>query len=140
MHVKEVPGGYAVRLDKGEEIIASLTDLMRRHDIGSGALTGLGAVSRVRLGCYKVTDKEYVEDTLEGDLEIASLTGTMSWFDGDPFPHVHVVITDPDFGATGGHCFAAWVSATLELYVRDWGERIDRQRNEQIGLHLMDLG
>lgn len=140
MHVKEVPGGYAVRLDKGEEIIASLAELMRDRDIGSGSLTGLGAVSRAKLGCYMVNDQEYVEDTIEGNLEVASLTGTMSWFQGEPFPHVHVVLTDPDFGATGGHCFAAWVSATLELHVRDWGERIDRHQDAEIDLHLMDLG
>lgn len=140
MHVKKVPGGYAVRLEKGEELIASLSALMREHDIGSGAMTGLGAVGRAELGCYCTADKGYAERSLEGDLEVASLTGTMSWFDGEPFPHVHVVLTDPDFGATGGHCFAAWVSATIEIHVRDWGERIERHRDEEIGLHLMQLG
>jgi predicted DNA-binding protein with PD1-like motif len=140
MQVKQVPGGYAVRLDKGEELVASLAALMRERDVGSGAVTGLGAVTRARLGCYRAVEKDYLEREVAGDLEVASLNGTLSWFDGEPFPHLHVVLTDEEFNATGGHCFAAWASATLEICVRDWGERIDRRRNEELGLHLMELG
>jgi predicted DNA-binding protein with PD1-like motif len=138
MRVQEVAGGYVVKLERGEELIASLASLMRDRGIGSGAVTGLGAVSRARLGCYRVAGKDYVERAVEGDLEVVGLTGTMSWYDDEPFPHVHLMLTDVEFGATGGHCFEAWVSATIELYVTDWGKRVDRQMDDEVGLHLMN--
>ena len=139
MQVKQVAGGYAIRLDRGEELIASLAAFMREYDIGSGAVTGLGAVDRARLGCYRVANKDYAERWVEGDLEVVGLTGSMSWYDGEPFPHLHVMLTDVDFQATGGHCFEAHVSATLELFVRAGSERVERRIDDSLGLHLMDL-
>jgi predicted DNA-binding protein with PD1-like motif len=140
MQVRSVEGGYAIRLEPGEELIKALADFMRRHDFPSGSVTGLGAVDRVRLGCYLVAEKDYSDRLVEGDHEVVGLTGTMTWYDGQPFPHLHVMLTDADFHATGGHCFEARVSATLELHVRDWGVRVERKMNEAVGLHLMDLG
>lgn len=128
-----------MRLDPGEELIACLKDLMREHDIGSGTVTGLGAVGRALLGCYHLSERRYSEREVSGDLEVVGLSGTLSWFEGEPFPHVHIVLTDADFVATGGHCFAAEVSITLELLVRDLGEHVDRRRDEAVGLHLLDL-
>lgn len=140
MHVKRIHRGWALCLEPGEELIGCLKELMREHGIGSGTVSGLGAVGRVRLGCYLLSEKRYVEREVTGDLEVVGLTGTLSWTEeGEPFPHVHIVLTDEQFAATGGHCFEAEVSITLELFVRDWGERIERRRDEASGLHLMDL-
>lgn len=139
MRVKKVEGGFIVRLERGEELISSLSELMRTRDFGSGAVSGLGAIDRARLGCYRTEQKDYADCVVEGDLEVVGLTGTLSWFDGQPFPHVHLMLTDDGFRATGGHCFEARVSVTLELVVRAWSERIERRVDVGVGLHLMDL-
>ncbi len=139
MYVKEMEGGYLVRVVAGEELMESLRTLMRERDIGSGAVTGLGAVGWARLGAYEASTKDYVDREFEGDLEVVGLTGTMSWYEGEPFAHVHLVLTDTDFQTVGGHCFEARVSATIELFVRVWDERVERQLDPDIGLHLMDL-
>lgn len=139
MRVKKTDDGFIVRLERGEELISALAGLMEEHDIGSGSVTGLGAVDHARLGCYRVEKQDYVDKVVEGDLEVVGLTGTMSWYDGSPFPHVHLMLTDEVFGATGGHCFEARVSATLELVVRAREERIERRLEPGIGLHLMEL-
>ena len=140
MRVKQVRDGYIIRLERGEELIAALAAFMREYDVGVGAVTGLGAVGSARLGCYRAAHKDYAEREVEGDLEVVGLTGTMSWYEGEPFPHVHLMLTDVDFRATGGHCFEAHVSATMELFARVWKERIERRMDETVGLHLMDLG
>ena len=140
MRVKKVDDGFIVRLERGEELVSSLARLMREHEIGSGSVVGLGAVDYARLGCFRVEDKDYAETTVDGDLEVVGLTGTLSWYDGEPFPHLHLMLTDTDFRATGGHCFEARVSATLELVVRAREVRIERRVDPAVGLHLMDLG
>ena len=43
MQVPGIESGYLVRLDRGEEVIASLAALTRDERIGCGAVTGLGA-------------------------------------------------------------------------------------------------
>jgi len=139
MQVKELEGGYLLRLETGDELIGSLATLMREHAIGCGAVTGLGAVSTARLGCFRMSTKDYVDRSFAGDLEVVGLTGTLSWHDGEPFPHVHMMLTDEEFQAIGGHCYEAVASATIEVFVRAFDERVERQIDERIGLHLMKL-
>ena len=139
MQVKELEGGYLLRLATGDELIACLATLMREHDIGCGAVKGLGAVSRARLGCFRMSQQDYVDRSFAGDLEVVGLTGTLSWYDGEPFPHVHVMLTDDDFQVVGGHCFEAVASATIEVFVDAFDERVERQIDERVGLHLMEI-
>ena len=49
MRMKKTDDGFIVRLERGEELISALARLMEEHDIGSGSVTGLGAVDHVRL-------------------------------------------------------------------------------------------
>ena len=139
MHVKELSDGFLVRLENGEEIRAGLAELMQRYGIGSGFVTGLGAIMDPEMGYYVLDEKRYVTRSLEGEYELVGLTGTLSWFDGDPFPHIHTMLTGPDFLALGGHCFEATASATVEMLVRSTRDRVDRSMDERIGLHLMQL-
>ena len=139
MQVKELEGGYLLRLETGDELIGSLATLMRERGIGCGAIEGLGAVSKARLGCFRMSSQDYIDRSFEGDLEIVGLTGTLSWYDGEPFPHVHIMLTDDEFQAVGGHCFEAVASATIEVFVRAFDERVERQIDELVGLHLMEL-
>ena len=67
------------------------------------------------------------------------LAGNLSWVEGKPFLHAHVVLGGPDFQALGGHLFGGTVSVTAELFFRPNDERVDRQWNEDVGLNLMDL-
>lgn len=139
MYTKRVEGGFLVRLERGEELIQSLARLMRDEEIGSGAVTGLGAVSDARLGFYQLSTKGYIDRSFQGEFEVVGLTGTMSWHDGEPFPHVHLLLSDEEFQAVGGHCFEARASATLEVFVRAFDERVERKVEEEIGLHLMQF-
>ena len=139
MQYKELGDGFLVRLECGEEIRAGLSELMTSHGIGCGFVAGLGAVSNPSMGYYKLDEKRYVERDFEGEFELVGLTGTLSWHDGKPFPHVHALLTGPEFLTFGGHCFSAITSATVELFVRTEQGRVDRQLDEAIGLHLMQL-
>jgi len=131
---------YLCRLERGEDIIEGLSELMRREELGCGTVTGLGAVDRARLGLYRVERQQYLDRSFEGDFELCGLTGTLSWHREAPFPHVHLMLVDEDFAAVGGHCFEARVSATVELFVTAFQEpRVERLMHESIGLHLMDL-
>lgn len=139
MFYKELQDGFLVRLARGEEIRAGLSELMQRKSIGCGFVAGLGAVSDPNMGYYVLDEKRYVERRFEGEFELVGLTGTLSWYDGEPFPHVHLLLTQPDFRTVGGHCFEATTSATVEMLVRADQDLVDRRIDEAIGLHLMQL-
>lgn len=139
MHYQTFNDGWLVRLENGEEIRAGLSELMEREKIGCGFVAGLGAVEDPHLGYYVLDKKDYVEHHFEGEYELVGMTGTLSWYDGEPFPHIHTMLTGPEFLALGGHCFEATTTATVEMYVRADSHRIDRALDEAIGLHLMQM-
>jgi predicted DNA-binding protein with PD1-like motif len=140
MFFQAVEGGFIVRVERGEELVGALKTLMEREQIGSGTVTGLGATSFARLGIYDVEARVYVDRSFEGVHEICNLTGSLSWHDGAPFPHVHMILSDFELHAIGGHCFEAIAGATIEVFVRSFAKRVDREMDEDLGLHLLGLG
>ena len=109
--------GYVVRIDSGEEIIATLRTFAREQGVRSGLISGLGAVGETDLGFFVRATGQYITRTFQGEHEIGSLTGNFSELDGEPFPHCHAVIAGEDFVAHTGHLFRGIVTVTCEVQV-----------------------
>ena len=139
MYYKQTQQGYMVRLRRGEEIHAALTRFMKAKDIAGGAVIGLGAVTDVALGFFDIEKQEYTRQEYHDDYELINLTGNLSYLDGEPLLHAHVVISGEDMAALAGHLFAATISVTGEFEIRVAGERIERAFDNETGLKLLDL-
>jgi predicted DNA-binding protein with PD1-like motif len=131
--------GYAVRIDSGEEIIATLTAFAERHGIRAGAISGLGAVGETELGFFVRGTHEYVRRTFTAEHEIGSLTGNFSELDGKPFPHCHILIAGDDFVAYTGHLFRGIVSVTCEIQVITDPGVLKRVRRPEQGFNPLEL-
>lgn len=130
--------GYVLRLDAGEEIVASLQAFARTHGIGSALIAGLGAAGPVDLGYFVRGSREYVTRRFEGDYEIGSLTGNLSRMDGEPFAHCHAVIGGPDLVAYTGHLFRAIVTVTCEITLVTDARVLLRRRREDLGFNALE--
>lgn len=139
MEYAETAFGHVLALDPGDEIVRSLIAYARREDVDAGAVLGLGAVDRAVVGAFSLERDDYIRHTFEEQLELASLTGTLSLLDGEPFPHVHAVFARPDLSTVGGHVFEAVCSVTVELVVRaDPDAALHRSPVEHCSLQLLD--
>jgi len=107
--------GHVLRLDPGEEIVASLRAFAEAEGLRCGLVSGLGAVGRTELGFFVRATGTYVRRVFEGEHEIGVLTGNLSELDGRPFPHCHIVIAGEDFVAHAGHLFSGVVTVTCEI-------------------------
>lgn len=132
--------GYALRIDTGEEIIATLKAFAVAHDVRGGLILGLGAVGEAELGFFVRSRQEYVTRTFTGEHEIGVLTGNFSELDGEPFPHCHVVIAGDDFVAHTGHLFRGIVTVTCEVQVVTDQQALRRVRRPDLGFNPLDLG
>ena len=141
MKFRQVKDGYLVRLEKGEEVIAALTEFVRSNKIPSGFITGMGAVTNATLGLFDVETKEYVKKTFKDDLELGNLTGNISWMydTGEPFVHAHVTVSDSSLSAFTGHLFEATVSVTLEAYIKVFKEKLIREKDPEAGYSFWQL-
>src|SRR5512137_2683292 len=117
MQVQRTRYGYAVRIEAGEEIVATLTEFARRENVRAGMLSGLGAVGECELGIFLPASRQYVRRVFRGDFEVGALTGNISELDGAPFTHLHAVIAGEDLVAHTGHLFRGETTVTCEVQV-----------------------
>ncbi len=135
MKVLDSGGGlFMVRVDKDEEIVASMVEFARRMDVRGAAVTGLGGVRDVRLAYFDTERKEYLPRDYAEDLELVSLVGNLGRFEGAPFLHAHVVLSDREFRCFGGHLMHAHVAVTVEIAVRVGSATIHRVENPDLGI------
>ena len=136
MKIKKV---HTIRLNKGDEIVAKLTDFCRKNNIANGIVSAIGAVSSAELALYRLDDKKYFSKKFEEPLEICSLNGNIALLDNKPFLHIHAVLSNTRMTAFGGHLKSAIVSATCEVTISEFDSKIGRKYDENIGLNLMDV-
>lgn len=131
---------YVVRIDRGEEVISSLTEFCKNENIPSGQITGLGATDKVVVGLYSVATRQYHKTELNGEMEITSLIGNISQKDGLPYLHLHINVCDSEMKIFGGHLNECYISATCELIVTPGNEGIGRKVDEaETGLNLYEF-
>lgn len=128
-----------IRLDPGEEIIQSLEAFCVKNKIESGRVMGIGAIRDTKIGYFDLALGDYKERFIPGDLELTSLMGNISMMDGAAFLHLHITATDSDFNMTGGHLISAIVSATAEIFVEVFDERIERKLDPEFGTRKLVL-
>jgi predicted DNA-binding protein with PD1-like motif len=139
MKHRRVPGGFFVVLDKGEEIVATLTAFAREQKIEGGGLAAIGALEDPTLGFYDLGTKTYDQSLFKGEFELVALNGNISLVDGEPFVHCHATLGKPDYSLIGGHLFSGTVAVTAEVHVRVFDEAMKREKNAAIGLNLLAL-
>lgn len=139
MKVKRTSDGYMLRLEKGEEVVSTITGFVASENIQAGTIAGLGAVCDATIGYFSSHSKKYYQQSFEGEFELLSLTGNISWLDDKPVLHAHVVLSKPDYSLIGGHLFSAVVALTVEAHIRPFEPKIFRKLDKDIGLNLMDI-
>ncbi len=139
MEWKAVEGGFLVRFHHGEDIIAGLLEFARVRKIEGAWINALGAIEDAELGYYDLATRSYLREVFHGDWEITGLVGNLGWLGENPVLHAHATLGSKDFSTRGGHLFAGRAGATCEVFVRDLRTRLDRARDEAIGLPLLSL-
>ena len=125
-----------VKMEKGEEIIDSLQKIIKKYDINSGWINGIGLINKVRIGSYDVTTKSYDEIDFDDTYELTSFIGNITKKDGKPFIHAHISMSDHLCKAFGGHLFYATIGAAGEFIINVTDNIIDRKFDDDTGLHL----
>ena len=127
--------GWVLRLDRGEEIVSTLTAWAEAKAVLGGYLFGIGSVGEAELGRFRRETSSYERRTFTGEYEILSLIGNLSLLDGKPFLHCHMIIAGPDFLPHGGHLFRGVVSVTCEVHVETSEISIIRESRPDLGFH-----
>lgn len=131
---------YVIRMDRGEEVVASLTAFCEQEGIKLASVEALGAADHVVIGLYDVGTRQYHRHTFDGPMEITSLLGNVSAKDGKTYLHLHINLCREDMSVIGGHLNECRISATCEMFVRKLDGTVERKLDEAVtGLNLYEF-
>ena len=127
------------RIDRGEEILEQLKVIAEKEGVRLASVSALGATDDMTVGVFRTGEKKYYANRFTGDMEIVSLTGTVSTMDGAYYAHLHMSAGDAEGHVFGGHLNRAVVSATCEMVIRVIDGQVDRKFDENVGLNLFSF-
>ncbi|MBS7616918.1 DNA-binding protein [Candidatus Bathyarchaeota archaeon] len=128
------------RLLEGEDFLEAIKEKAEKAGVKAGAIIAIGSLQNVTLGYYKEGEYKYIK--LDGPLEIASCTGNIAIDEkGDTVIHAHIVVTDEECRAFGGHLMkGSPVGATAELVIIEGVDlSLKRVLDEKTKLKLLSL-
>ena len=131
---------FAAVLETGEEAMHCLAALAKEQHISAAQITGIGAFSEVVLKYFDWEKKEYLENPLNEQVEVASLVGDVALApSGEPSIHVHLVVGKRDGAALAGHLGSGLVRPTLEVIVTESPTHLRKRKDAESGLALIRL-
>ena len=131
-----------VRLDKNDEVIASLQSVCERQGLTVAQIQGIGGCESVTVGVFDAEKKTYNETTVEGLLEMTSLDGNLTYYEGKPYLHLHVAFAYREHGeikTLAGHLLKAVIGLTGEIVITPAEGRIGRRFDEELGIRVWDF-
>lgn len=130
---------YAVVFEVGDEVVAGLCDVAKRHHLADSHFTAIGAFSEAVLGWFDLSTKQFKKIPINEQVEVLVLAGDITCGDGEPQVHAHVVVGKSDGTAHGGHLLSARVRPTLEVMLVESPIALHRRYDPSTGLTLIDL-
>jgi predicted DNA-binding protein with PD1-like motif len=129
---------FAVVLETGDEVMASLQSFVRERRIAAAQLTAIGAFKSVVLKYFDWDSKKYLSNRVDEQVEVASLIGDVALApSGEPALHIHLVVGRRDGTALAGHLGSAIVRPTLEVVVTESPAHLQKVEDPMSGLALI---
>ena len=136
MEYQKFADTYIVRIDRGEEVLASLSTLCSKENIRLATVEGLGAIDHAVVCVYDVPTRTFFKKEFSEPMEISNLCGTVTQKDGACYLHLHATLCDRKLAAHGGHVNLLRVAATCEVVVRILPGEVGREFNDDVGLNV----
>ena len=129
---------YIIRGNRGEYIMESLKELIKKENIQGGFFFGVGAVDKLEIAHYNVGNKKYSSKKYNLPLEMTSLMGSISYFKEELIVHGHGVFGNKEMETLSGHLVDARISGTAEIIIIATG-KLNKSYNEETGLKIFDI-
>lgn len=139
MQYKKFDNVYALRLDRGEEIIEQIKNFAKSENVKIAKIEGIGATDDITIGIYDLEKKEYTKKNFKGLWEIASLNGNITTMNDEPYLHLHICCSNKNGEIVAGHLNDAKIGVTGEIFITSFDGKIGRKKDENIGINLWNF-
>ena len=128
---------FALAFEKDDDVEPVLLRFAEEQKIAAAELRGIGGFREVTLAYFEKKAMQYEPIPVKEQVEVVSLAGNFSRFDGKPKLHAHVLIGKKDGFTLAGHLLAARVWPTLELFVTAYATPLERAQDPETNLPLL---
>lgn len=128
-----------VRLDIGEGIVASISEICEKENILFAEVKGIGAVSSATVGFYNLKRGEYIAQSFDEPMEMVSLLGNVTAKDGEPYLHLHASFSNEECQLVGGHLTEAVIGVTAEIFINVIDCQMNRRADKVTGINILDI-
>lgn len=140
MEYRKLGDTIVLCLVRGEDVLASIRAVCNAERVRLAEISALGAADYAEVGVYHLAEKRFLPRTLEGEMEICALTGSVTRRGTELYLHLHGSLADADGNVYGGHVNEIRVSATAEIFIRLLPGEVNRRLEEESVIFLMDFG
>lgn len=139
MKCKRFGDTLALRVDRGEELVAAIRKACEQEGIRFGFITGLGAADHAVVGLYRTAEQKFYSHSFDAEMELTSLIGSVTEMNGEIYLHLHANFAKVDGQVIGGHLSEAVISGTGEIFIKILDGSLGRRFDPETGLNLFDL-
>ena len=136
MEYKKFGNTYIMRLDVGDELMASLRKFVDSESVKLAQINGLGAASDFTIAIRNPETKKYDPFDYKGRFEIANIHGNITTLNGEAYLHVHIGCGNEKGEYRGGHLLRCVIGGTAEIFITTYEGTVDRQVDEKTGLNV----
>jgi predicted DNA-binding protein with PD1-like motif len=130
---------YVLVFETGDEFTEGLMAFAKAQNLTAAHFTAIGAFRHAKVGWFHPDEQRYLEIEINEQVEVLSLVGNVSDFEGQPKVHAHVVLGKQDASTCGGHILQAYVRPTLEVTITESPSHLHRKHDPTTGLALIRL-
>ena len=144
MDYRKEKNAIYLRIDKGEEVIASIKKVCVNEQVEGGYFQGIGACGKAVLSTWILEKQDFIHHTITGMLELVSLTGNISTDRNvEPFAHSHAVFSylkdSGEVAVVAGHLEETEIRYTGEIILTPAEAKIERTFDENAGIDVWKL-
>lgn len=143
MDYRKYSDKYYVRLDKGDEILSALSAICAKEGICTAQIQGIGGCEKAVVGVFDLEKQDYNREEVNGMLELISLDGNVTEYEGKPYLHAHATFayhgTDGKAALLSGHLLEAIIGLTGEIILTPADGHITRKYIEDLGIRVWNF-
>lgn len=126
--------------DTGDDLYLSLNRICREQNITAGRIEVLGSATSARVNYFYKKKQQFDTVLYKKSMEIVSCIGTISMYNGEPFVHCHISLSDHDGQLYGGHLTEGTKLYTSEFNIAVYeygGDTLNRSLDSETNLPLI---
>jgi predicted DNA-binding protein with PD1-like motif len=130
---------FLISIEKNDDVIESILSVVKKGNLHSASISGIGAVKDVTLGIYNTSEKKYDQKHFP-----VIMSWSHAWVMYQKkmirclFTHT-LLMNGPDYRTIGGHLFSAKIAAVGEFVLQPFNTKIVREMNDDVGLAAWNL-